>query len=129
VADEEERRDGGGGRSAEIESGERRVDVVGSASWQKSTESLWRLDCKGRIWSFWRDTSPTREELVLGDRTEALVYILRTSFCTCINNTGTQYTPASPWAGSRTHGPLFGSLHWRTGSMAMGPRTDVRLAE
>jgi hypothetical protein len=26
----------------------------------------------------------------------------RTSFCTCINNTGTQYTPASPWAGSRT---------------------------
>jgi ATP-dependent exoDNAse (exonuclease V) alpha subunit len=28
----------------------------------------------------------------------------RTSFGTCISNTGTQYTPASLWARSRTHG-------------------------
>jgi hypothetical protein len=41
---------------------------------------------------------------VLGDRTEALVYILAHELRTCISNTGTQDTPASPWAGSRTTG-------------------------
>src|SRR3984893_4557958 len=68
-------------------------------------------------------------KLVLGDRTEALVYILAHELRHMHQQHGCAVHSSFPVAGSRTHGAAIQKSALAVLSMAMGRRTDVRLAE